>query len=137
MLTVELASPAKVGFVPPASVIRTRRRLCATSDDRRLVSMPLALVVLQGLADPLHVLPRVHFDVGIDEVQPEIGRLYVAPRLSSPAFSEIQAVAQVRHYPQMGGDYSSRSVPPRPRPIDEWLQQSVPIVGTRLLEDRS
>lgn len=73
MLTVELASPAKVGFFVPASVTRTRRRLCTTSDDRRLVSMPLALIVLQELANPLHFLPRVQFDARIDEVQPEIG----------------------------------------------------------------
>jgi hypothetical protein len=137
ILTVALASPATVGFFAPASVTGTKRRLCAASDDRRLVLMLLTLVVLRGLAEPLHSLPRVQLDARIDEVQLEIGQLHVAPRLSSSAFSKIQAVAQVRHYPRMGGDYSSRSVPLTPLPIDEWLQRSVPIVGRRLLEDRS
>lgn len=132
-----LVSPAKAEFFAPASVITTRHRLCATSDNQRLVLMLLTLVVLRRLAEPLHSLPGVQLDARIDEVQLEIGQPHVAPRLSGPAFSKIQTVAQVRHYPRMGGDYSSRSVPLTPQPIDAWLQQSVPIVGRQLLEDRS
>lgn len=132
-----LASPAKVEFFAPSSVIRTRHRLCATSDDRQLALMLLTLVVLQELAELLHSLPEALLDDRIDEVQLEIEQFHVAPRLSKPAFSKIQAVAQVRHYPGMGGDYSSHSVPLTPRPIDAWLQRSVPIVGRQLLEDRS
>ncbi|MBD2076816.1 hypothetical protein H6F86_23590 [Phormidium sp. FACHB-592] len=64
--------------------------------------MPLALVVLQELAEPLHFLPRVQFDARIDAVQLELGRTLVAPRLSSLAFSKIQAVARVRHDPPLG-----------------------------------